>query len=72
MHTMNAVNIYLHTTNEEECIMAKVAAISVRVEPDVKAAVEKAAKVDGRTVAQYVERLLVAHLREKGFLKESE
>lgn len=46
--------------------MARTAAISVRVEEDLKAAVEKAAQEDGRTVAQYVERLLIAHLREKG------
>jgi hypothetical protein len=52
--------------------MARVAAISVRVEPAVKAAVEQAAKSDGRTVAQYVERLLVAHLRERGLLADGE
>lgn len=52
--------------------MARTAAISVRVEEDLKAAVEKAAKEDGRTVAQYVERVLVTHLKEKGFLSEKE
>ncbi|KAA0675718.1 ribbon-helix-helix protein, CopG family [Roseomonas genomospecies 6] len=50
--------------------MARTAAISVRVEEELKAALEKAAKDDGRTVAQYVERLLIAHLREKGLLPE--
>lgn len=52
--------------------MARVAAISVRVEPAVKAAVERAAREDDRTVAQYVERLLIAHLREKGLLSDIE
>ncbi|KAA1052950.1 ribbon-helix-helix protein, CopG family [Azospirillum argentinense] len=50
--------------------MARTAAISVRVEDEVKAAVEKAAKDDGRTVAQYVERLLIAHLKEKAYLSK--
>ncbi|WP_163681134.1 YlcI/YnfO family protein [Magnetospirillum aberrantis] len=50
--------------------MRKDAAISVRVTPDVKEAAEKAAKEDGRTLAAYVERLLAAHLREKGYLPQ--
>ncbi len=48
--------------------MARTAAISVRVETQVKEAAEKAARDDGRTLAQYVERLLIAHLKENGFL----
>lgn len=48
--------------------MARTAALSVRVEGEVKAAIVKAAKEDDRTVAQYVERVLIAHLREKGLL----
>ncbi|WP_146208671.1 hypothetical protein [Azospirillum sp. TSO22-1] len=52
--------------------MARTAAISVRVEEDLKAAVEKAAKEDARTVAQYVERLLISHLREKGLYSPKE
>ena len=49
--------------------MARDAAISVRVEPDVKEALEAAAKEDGRTLSQFVERLMVAHLRASGRLK---
>ena len=49
--------------------MARDAAISVRVEPDVKEALEAAAKEDGRTLSQFVERLVVAHLRALGRLK---
>ena len=52
--------------------MARTAAISVRVEDELKAAVEKAAKEDGRTVAQYVERVLIAHLRDKGYLPDEQ
>jgi hypothetical protein len=48
----------------------RVAAISVRVKPAVKAALEQAAKGDDRTVASYVERLVVKHLRERGLLSE--
>jgi len=49
--------------------LPKTAAISVRVDDDVKAAAEKAASEDRRTLASYVEKLLVEHLREKGYLK---
>ena len=49
--------------------MAKTAAISVRVEPTLKDALEAAAKKDDRTLAQYVERVLTAHLRAEGLLK---
>ena len=48
--------------------MARTAAISLRVEPFLKEALDAAAKADERTMAQYVERLLTAHLRDKGFL----
>jgi hypothetical protein len=46
------------------------AAITVRLEPVVKGALERAAKRDDRTVAQYVERLILANLRQHGFLPE--
>jgi hypothetical protein len=48
--------------------MAKTSAISVRVSDQVKAAVEKAAADDSRSVASYVEKLLAEHLRAKGYL----
>jgi hypothetical protein len=49
--------------------MAKTSAISVRVSDDVKAAAEKAAAADSRSVASYVEKLLTEHLRMTGLLK---
>jgi hypothetical protein len=36
----------------------------------VKAAAEKAAADDSRSMASYVEKLLVEHLREKGYLAD--
>jgi hypothetical protein len=51
--------------------MVRSAAVSLRVEPDVKDALEAAARADGRTMAQYVERLLVSHLRSGGFLADA-
>lgn len=48
------------------------AAVSIRVEQVVKAALERAAKADDRTVAQYVERLIIADLRAKGLLKDDQ
>jgi hypothetical protein len=50
--------------------MPRTAAVSLRVEPAVKQALEEAAYSDERTVAQYVERLILAHLRERGLLPE--
>ncbi len=48
--------------------MVKDTQISLRLESDVKDALEKAAKADDRPVAQYLARLIAAHLREKGYL----
>tara|TARA_R100000365_G_C2730726_1_gene61041 strand:+ start:749 stop:895 length:147 start_codon:yes stop_codon:yes gene_type:complete len=44
--------------------MVKTSAITFRTEPEIKEALEKAAKADGRTVASYVERLVIAHLEQ--------
>lgn len=52
--------------------MARTASIGIRVEPELKAAVEKAARDDDRTVAQWIERLMVRELRGKGYLPTSE
>lgn len=44
------------------------ASLGIRVMPEVKEALEKAAKQDRRSVASYVEALIVRDLEEKGFL----
>jgi hypothetical protein len=48
--------------------MARTAAIGVRVAPEIKAAAEKAARDDHRTLASLLEKLLVGYLREHGYL----
>jgi hypothetical protein len=48
--------------------MARTSALGLRIEPIVKEALEKAAKADRRTVAAYVEMLIVADLESKGYL----
>ena len=48
--------------------MARTAAIGVRVEPNVKEAAEKAAADDHRTVASLLEKVLIQHLRDAGYL----
>jgi hypothetical protein len=45
------------------------ASVSIKTLPDIKAALERAATDDDRTMAQYLERVLVAHLTEKGYLE---
>ncbi|WP_297323052.1 hypothetical protein [uncultured Bartonella sp.] len=52
--------------------MAKTSAISVRISDEIKIAIDKAAKDDDRSTASYVERLLAAHLREKGYLPDKD
>jgi hypothetical protein len=47
----------------------KDAAISVRVGSEVKAAAERAAADDNRSLASLVEKLLVDYLRKKGLMK---
>lgn len=44
------------------------AAITARVESSVKAALAALAKEDGRSESQYLERLILAHLKKKGRL----
>ncbi|RWE54535.1 MAG: hypothetical protein E5V24_11385 [Mesorhizobium sp.] len=44
------------------------AALGLRIEPIVKDALERAAKDDRRTVAAYVEMLIVTELEAKGYL----
>lgn len=48
--------------------MAKTSAISVRVSDQVKAAAEKAATEDSRSVASFVEKVLTDHLKANGYL----
>jgi len=50
--------------------MPKHSAISLRVTDDVKAAAEKAAKARRVSVTTMINKLLVDHLTEKGFLKD--
>jgi uncharacterized protein (DUF1778 family) len=49
--------------------MARDATIGVKVEPAVKALLEKAAAEDGRTLSNLMERLALNYLRERGYLK---
>lgn len=48
--------------------MARTASLGIRIEPNVKEALESAAKADRRTVAAYVEMLIIRDLEDKGFL----
>jgi len=47
----------------------RTAPLGLRLLPSVKSALEKAAAEDRRPVASYVEKLLVEHLKAKGYLK---
>ena len=48
--------------------MAKTHPLGFRVEPEIKAALERAAKDDDRSVSSLVERVLKAWLVERGYL----
>jgi len=51
--------------------MVRSAAIAVRVKPEVKLAAEKAAADDHRSVASLLEKLLVEHLKQAGYLSNN-
>lgn len=48
--------------------MAKTHPLGFRVEPEVKEALEKAAKADHRSVSSLIEKILVEWLKANGFL----
>lgn len=52
--------------------MARTQPLGFRVEPDLKAALEKAARDDDRSVSSLVLKVLRDHLRERGYLKAPE
>ena len=49
--------------------MGKTPSLGVRVQPETKAALEKAAKDDMRSISSLIEKILVEWLRAKGYLK---
>jgi hypothetical protein len=51
--------------------MAKTAAIGIRIEPELKDAIEHAAKAERRSVASYIEKLIADDLEKKGLLPPS-
>ncbi|MFO1071160.1 MAG: hypothetical protein U1E17_00280 [Geminicoccaceae bacterium] len=46
----------------------KTATLNLRIDPALKEAAEKAAADDQRSLTSLVEKLLVDHLRERGYL----
>jgi multiple sugar transport system ATP-binding protein len=62
-----AVRHYRSTTSEAST-MARTASIALKVEPDLKAAMVRAARDDRRTVSALIEMLLEEWLTEKGYL----
>jgi len=49
--------------------MVRAASIGIRISDEVRAALEKAARADRRSISAYVELLIVADLEAKGLLK---
>lgn len=52
--------------------MPRTASIGIRVEPELKELVKKAAEDNRRTVASMIEKILVEYLTEKGYLEKPE
>lgn len=48
----------------------RTASLGVRVQPNVKAALEAAAEADNRSVASLVEKVLIDWLKSKGHLRK--
>ena len=49
-------------------IMARTNPLGVRVEPEIKEALEKAAKDDDRSISSLVERILKSWLIDRGYM----
>jgi hypothetical protein len=49
----------------------KTAQVNLRLMPEMKAAAEKAAADDRRSLTSLIEKLLDDHLREKGYLAQA-
>ena len=47
----------------------KTTPVSVRLAPEVKVALDKAAKADARSLSSMTEKALIDYLRKHGFLK---
>lgn len=57
------INVHLHTINVRDVqTMAKTAALSLRIEPELKDALVKLAAKERRSLAQYVEIVLEQHV----------
>ena len=50
----------------------KSAQVNLRLQPSLKAAAEKAAADDHRSLTSLIEKLLADHLRKKGYLPKRE
>ncbi|AWV23941.1 hypothetical protein HVPorG_04994 [Roseomonas mucosa] len=50
--------------------MARTNPLGVRVTPEIKEALERAARDDDRSVSSMVERILSVWLRERGYLPQ--
>jgi hypothetical protein len=50
--------------------MGKTPSLGVRLQPETKAALEKAAKDDFRSVSSLVEKILIEWLKAKGYLRK--
>jgi hypothetical protein len=48
--------------------MGKTPSLGIRVQPETKEALERAAKADMRSISSLIEKVLVEWLREKGYL----
>jgi hypothetical protein len=46
----------------------KSATLNLRIAPEIKAAAEKAAADDRRSLTSLIEKLLIAHLKDKGYM----
>lgn len=46
-------------------------AISIRVDDQIKAAIERAAKDDARSITSYAEKVLMDDLKAKGYLGQA-
>jgi hypothetical protein len=62
--------VYVSTTMLENVVMAKGSPIGFRIDPDIKSALESAAKADSRSLSSLVTMILKGWLEQRGYLNE--
>ena len=60
--------VHLHHSHEDAMATSKTATLTLRIEPEIKQALQRAAELEHRSIANMVEVLIREHCRVKGIV----